>query len=85
VKESQQHFKKYLRFSTIGLEMGFAVIIGLLVGQALDKWLGTEPWLLLVFTLMGVFAGFRSLYRLLMDLQADEAKEAQDNDEEGQS
>lgn len=60
-------FNKYLRFSTVGLELGFSVIIGLLVGQWLDKKFGTEPWLLILFLIFGLVAGFRSLFRLHRD------------------
>lgn len=63
--ESSSNFKKYLRFSTIGLEMGLAVLAGLFAGQYLDNRFGTEPWLLLLFMLMGVTAAFRNLFRLL--------------------
>jgi F0F1-type ATP synthase assembly protein I len=62
--------RRYLRFSTVGLELGLAVIIGLLVGQWLDARLGTEPWLLLLFLLFGMVAGFRSVYRLARDFNA---------------
>lgn len=59
-----QRYNRYLRYSTVGLEMGLSVIIGLFVGQWLDARLGTEPWLLLVFLLFGMAAGFRSIFRL---------------------
>ena len=61
-------FNKYLRFSTVGLELGFSVLLGLFIGQYLDGVLGTEPWLLLLFLLLGAAAGFRRLYRLLKEV-----------------
>ena len=61
-------FNKYLRLSTVGLELGFAVLLGLFIGQYLDGVLGTEPWLLLLFLLLGAAAGFRRLYRLLKEV-----------------
>lgn len=64
-------FRKYLRFSTVGLELGLSVMIGLIGGTYLDRWLGTEPWLLLVGLLFGMTAGFRSLFRLLKNFQND--------------
>lgn len=69
---------RYLRFSTVGLELGFSVLIGLFVGQWLDKRLGTDPWMLLLFLLFGMVAGFRSVYRLLRDLNADIRQEDED-------
>lgn len=68
---SPRAFNKYLRFSTVGLELGFAVLLGLFFGQYLDGLLGTEPWLLLLFLLFGAAAGFRRLYRLLKEVSAD--------------
>jgi len=65
----RETFQKYLRFSTMGLELGLSVIIGLLIGQALDGWLGTDPWLTLLFLIFGMVAGFRSVYRLVREMQ----------------
>ena len=70
-----KRYRRYLRFSTVGLELGLAVIIGLLVGQYLDKWLGTDPWLLLLFLIFGMAAGFRSVFRLLKDMNAGNGDE----------
>lgn len=67
---------RYLRFSSIGLELGGSVILGLVIGQWLDgkmpQWtdgrLHTSPWLTLLFLGFGMAAGFRSVFRLLKDL-----------------
>ncbi|HEX9843177.1 MAG TPA: AtpZ/AtpI family protein [bacterium] len=67
---SPNRIKQYLRFSAVGLELGLSVIVGLVVGQWLDSRLGTEPWLLLLFLVFGMIAGFRSVFRLLRDLNA---------------
>ena len=52
-----------LNASSVGLEMGVSVAIGLLVGYYMDKWLGTEPWLMLGWLLLGLVAGFRGVFR----------------------
>ncbi|HKI97188.1 MAG TPA: AtpZ/AtpI family protein [bacterium] len=65
---SPDRFKQYLRFSAVGLELGFSVLLGLIVGQWLDRRFGTEPWLLLLFLGFGMVAGFRSIYRLLREI-----------------
>jgi ATP synthase protein I len=62
-------------YSTLGLEMGLSVALGVGIGYYLDKWLNTEPWLLIVFLLLGVIAGFRSLYRALKRLQKEESED----------
>jgi len=35
------------------------------MGYFLDRWLGTEPWLLLIFTVLGIASGLLSLFRAL--------------------
>jgi ATP synthase protein I len=47
--------------ASVGLEMGVAVVIGWGVGYWLDGRFGTEPWLMLLFLLLGVAAGFKGL------------------------
>ena len=34
----------------------------------LDRWLGTGPWLLLVFFLLGAVAGIVNVYRVMVGL-----------------
>jgi len=62
-------------YSTLGLEMGLSVAVGAGIGYYLDKWLKTEPWLLIIFLLFGVVAGFRSLYRVLKRLQKEDSED----------
>jgi ATP synthase protein I len=51
----------------IGLRLSAELIAGLLlglgVGWGLDRWLGTAPWLLLVFMLLGISAGILNVIR----------------------
>lgn len=44
--------------------MAASVLVGYLSGSWLDKHFGTEPWLTLVMFLLGIAAGFKSLYDL---------------------
>ena len=57
-------FRDYLRFSTLGIEMGVALAIGMLIGWYLDRLFGTRPWLIIFFSIFGIAAGFRNLVRL---------------------
>ncbi|MFH1092320.1 MAG: AtpZ/AtpI family protein [Pseudomonadota bacterium] len=65
--------KKFLKLgalaSSVGLAMVLATVIGLAVGYYLDKWLGTSPWLTLIFLLLGIVAGFRNLYVLVKKIE----------------
>jgi len=54
---------------TIGLQLVSATFIGLAMGYFLDKWLGTSPWLLMLFLILGIVAGFRDVYREVKRIQ----------------
>jgi ATP synthase protein I len=47
----------------LSAELLAGVLVGLGVGWALDRWLGTGPWLLLVFLLLGTAAGILNVVR----------------------
>ena len=46
--------------------------VGVLLGWALDRWLGTMPLFLIVFFLLGAAAGVLNAYRHLRRMQGDE-------------
>ena len=60
---------RLVMFSSMGLEFGLSVIVGLLLGSSLDRFFGTGPWMLIIFTASGIAAGYRCVYRLLKRLQ----------------
>ncbi len=41
-----------------------AVVVGALIGWQSDAWLGTKPWLLVLFLGLGTAAGFWNIYRM---------------------
>lgn len=47
----------------LGVEIVAALAVGVGIGLLLDRWLGTAPWMLVVFFFMGSAAGFLNLYR----------------------
>ena len=58
--------------SSIGLVLAVSVFIGWWFGSWLDKKLGTSPWLMLVFTLLGVAAGFIEMVRIAQQLSEED-------------
>ncbi len=54
--------------STVGITLVVATGIGYFFGSWLDAKLGTGPYLMLVFTLLGVAAGFYEMLKLLIRL-----------------
>jgi ATP synthase protein I len=47
-----------------GIELVSALAVGTGVGWGLDYWLGTAPWLMLVFILLGGVAGIFNVYKM---------------------
>jgi F0F1-type ATP synthase assembly protein I len=53
------------KYGHVGFILPACVIVGLLIGAALDKWLGTKS-LMLVGIILGSIAGFVELIRVMM-------------------
>ena len=51
----------------IGTELVAALVIGVGFGLLLDNWLGTKPWFMLVFFLLGAAAGMFNVYRVVQN------------------
>lgn len=47
-----------------GIEVVSALGVGVFLGIMLDRWLGTWPWLFLLFFVLGSAAGILNVYRL---------------------
>lgn len=56
--------RQYLRLSTLGIEIGIALAIGILIGWFLDRLFGTRPLFMIIFMILGIVAGFRNIVRL---------------------
>lgn len=55
--------------TAIAFEFTGAILAGVILGYLADRKLDTEPWLLIVFTLLGSTAGFARLVHLLVHFQ----------------
>ena len=49
-------------FTQLGLSMSLCVIGGVLAGRLLDRWLGTEPWLVVLFAFLGAGAAMKIMF-----------------------
>ena len=67
-----------MMLSTAGLTLALSVGIGVGIGILLDRWLKTN-FLVIIFTLVGVAAGFRELIRTV--IRANEEQERLDAEE----
>ncbi|WP_321397654.1 AtpZ/AtpI family protein [Emcibacter sp.] len=78
VKESDGPAKANAYGSAVRLvsELVAGLVMGLLLGLFLDNWLGTGPWLLIVFLFLGVGAGIMNVLRAARKMQIDMQKGA---------
>ena len=77
--ENRSGMMKYMKYSTIGIELSLSIIVGGGIGYWLDSWLGTEPWMLIFWLMCGTIAGFRSLYKATKRIM----KEINENEDQG--
>lgn len=49
----------------IGVELVAALMVGVGIGLLLDHWLGTRPWMLLLFFVIGAAAGILNVFRVM--------------------
>lgn len=60
-RETRRSLKELAYFSSIGLSVVLAIVIGLAIGVYLDRRFGSSPWGTLIFLVLGIIAGFRNL------------------------
>ncbi|MGE0651554.1 MAG: AtpZ/AtpI family protein [Alphaproteobacteria bacterium] len=52
----------------VGIELVGTLAVGVAIGWGLDRWLGTGPWLLVVFFFLGAAAGVLNVYRAVSNI-----------------
>ncbi len=58
-------WRQFGRYSHMGFILPASVVVGLLIGAALDRWLKTS-WITLVGLIVGCVAGFAELMRVII-------------------
>lgn len=67
----QPKFRKVAELSSLGLMLPSSIAVGLFIGYQLDKLFNSQPWMLIIFLLLGVASGFISLFRGLKKYSKD--------------
>lgn len=49
----------------IGVDLVAALVVGVGIGVLLDYWLGTKPWFLILFFVLGSAAGILNVFRAM--------------------
>jgi F0F1-type ATP synthase assembly protein I len=65
-------FYRYAKYSAVAFEFIGSILAGVFVGNALDAWLQTEPWLVLAMTVVGTVIGFYRMIQILQRLQRNQ-------------
>ena len=62
-KPQQNEFARAMSFFLqISVTIIACLAVGIFLGWLLDRFLGTSPWLLMVFSFLGVAAAFKSIF-----------------------
>ena len=59
---------KVLVYSSLGIQVGFAIGLSIIAGVYLDQWLKTGPWLTIMGLVVGVISGFMRLFQIGKEL-----------------
>jgi F0F1-type ATP synthase assembly protein I len=66
------NYRKLAEVTSLGLSLPSGIAVGLFFGYLLDKWLGTKPWMLLIWTVLGAASGILTLLRGIRKYEKDE-------------
>ena len=67
----------------VGVEMMVAIVLGTLMGYALDKYFGTRPWLMVVGVMLGGAAGCLTVYRTVTSIPPVDEDDDENNRNDG--
>lgn len=71
-KSLRSEIARMAELSSTALILPSSIAVGLFFGYFLDRKLGTAPWLLLIFTLLGIASGLLSLFRAVRKQMKDD-------------
>lgn len=66
----------------VGIELAGTLAVGVAIGWGLDRWLGTGPWLMVVFFFLGSAAGMLNVYRAAKEIGLAPGYRPGDGDED---
>lgn len=78
---AEKHFSQANVAWRMVIELVTGLAIGFGIGYGLDRWLGTAPFLMVVFTLLGFAAGVKTMLRSAHEIEAQAARRAADEGE----
>jgi len=83
IKRDKEWFTQLTLVSQLGLTMAGSILLGLVIGYYLDKWLlHTKGPFTVVFILLGIVGGGYTVYRQIMEATDQEGKKEEDQSHE---
>jgi len=67
-KNTQKKVSGYGIGMKISLDLFSSILVGILIGLGMDNFFSTKPIFLLIFLVLGIIAGFYSLYKSAQNL-----------------
>ena len=67
--------RSMLSYSSLGLEMGLSVAIGVTIGYFLDKYFGTYPYLSIIFMFFGIAAAMKVIYKMAKKMEKENERD----------
>ncbi len=61
-EQEKKQYKVLMSLTSVGFATVISTLLGFWFGLYLDGVFGTAPWLMILFLILGVIAGFRSIY-----------------------
>lgn len=70
-QDKREVVKSLLSYSSLGIEMGLCVAIGIGMGYYLDRYFETSPYLTIIFMIFGIIAAMKTIYQLMKKLEKE--------------
>lgn len=70
-EDKREIVKSLISYSSLGLEMGLCVAIGIAIGYFLDRYFMTSPYLTIIFMIFGIIAAMKTIYQLMKKLEKE--------------
>ena len=75
-KRTAASLRRIADASSLGLAFPIAILLGYAFGRFLDRTLSTQPWFTVIFTALGVAAGFLNALRTAIRIGREEDQAA---------
>ena len=71
IKDKKEVARSLIGYSSLGIEMGLSVAIGIGIGYLLDSYFKTSPYLTIIFMFFGIAAAFKTIFILLRKIERE--------------